>query len=86
MGVLPLQFKDGMTRKTLNLDGAELIDIAGVEAGLKPRLNLSCKITRANGQSQSISLLCRIDTLDEVEYFKNGGILHYVLRSMLKAA
>jgi aconitate hydratase len=86
MGVLPLQFKDGMTRKTLNLDGSELIDIAGVEAGLKPRLDLACRITRANGQSQIVSLLCRIDTLDEVEYFKNGGILHYVLRSMLKAA
>jgi len=75
-----------MTRKTLNLDGSELIDIAGVEAGLKPRLDLACRITRANGQSQIVSLLCRIDTLDEVEYFKNGGILHYVLRSMLKAA
>ena len=86
MGVLPLQFKDGATRKTLNLDGTEVIDITGVEAGIKPRMDLACKIARANGQSQTVSLLCRIDTLDEVEYFKNGGILHYVLRSMLKAA
>ena len=84
--MLPLQFTDGMTRKTLNLDGTETVDITGVEAGIKPRLDLACRIARADGQSQTISLLCRIDTLDEVEYFKNGGILHYVLRSMLKAA
>jgi aconitate hydratase len=49
-------------------------------------MDLACRIARADGQGQTISLLCRIDTLDEVEYFKNGGILHYVLRSMLKAA
>jgi len=86
MGVLPLLFKDGMTRKSLNLDGSEVFDITGVEAGLKPRMDVTCKITRANGKSETIQLLCRIDTAEEVEYFKNGGILHYVLRSLAKAA
>ena len=86
MGVLPLLFKDGMTRKSLNLDGSELFDITGVEAGLKPLMDVSCRITRADGKSETIKLLCRIDTAEEVEYFRNGGILHYVLRSLAKAA
>jgi aconitate hydratase len=86
MGVLPLVFKDGMTRKSLNLDGSEVFDITGVEAGLKPRMDVTCAITRANGKTETIKLLCRIDTAEEVEYYKNGGILHYVLRGLAKAA
>jgi aconitate hydratase len=86
MGVLPLVFKDGVTRKSLNLDGSEVFDIAGVEAGIKPLMDVSCTITRASGKSETIKLLCRIDTAEEVEYYKNGGILHYVLRSLAKAA
>jgi len=86
MGVLPLQFKDGTDRKTLKLDGTETFDITGVEAGLKPRMELTMTIRRADGTSQDVPVLCRIDTLDEVEYYKNGGILQYVLRNMLKAA
>ncbi|MCC7305747.1 MAG: aconitate hydratase AcnA [Alphaproteobacteria bacterium] len=86
MGVLPLQFKDGMTRQTLKLDGTEKFDIAGIEKGLKPRQDVEVVITRADGKKETIRVLCRIDTLDEIEYFKNGGILHYVLRSMTKAA
>jgi aconitate hydratase len=86
MGVLPLQFKGGMTRQSLKLAGGELFDIEGVAAGLKPRMGLRCRIHRADGGTEEIELLCRIDTLDEVEYFRHGGILQYVLRSMMKAA
>lgn len=86
MGVLPLQFKDGVSGKTLKLDGTETFDIAGIAEGLKPRTDLACTITRADGSSETVSLLCRIDTLDELEYFRNGGILQYVLRNLMKAA
>ena len=86
MAVLPLQFKDGTTRQTLKLDGTETFDILGVAQGLKPRSELTCRIHRANGQTDEIKLLCRIDTLDELEYFRHGGILQYVLRQMMKAA
>jgi aconitate hydratase len=86
MGVLPLQFKDGTNRQTLMLDGSERYDILGVAAGLKPRIDLACRIHRADGKVDTVSLLCRIDTLDELEYFRHGGILQYVLRHMMKAA
>ncbi|MEN8195176.1 MAG: aconitate hydratase AcnA [Pseudomonadota bacterium] len=84
MGVLPLVFTGGATRKTLGLDGTELFDIAGVAEGLKPRAKLDCTITRADGTAETISLLCRIDTLDELDYYRNGGILQYVLRNLAK--
>ena len=86
MGVLPLQFKDGMSRQSLKLDGTEVFDITGVELGLTPRKDIDVKITRADGSSETIQVMLRIDTLDEVEYYKNGGILQYVLRSMIKQA
>ena len=86
MGVLPLQFKDGMTRKTLGLDGSEMFDIAGIAAGIKPRMDVTCRITRKDGSAQNVTLLCRIDTLDEVEYYRHGGILPYVLRNLAKSA
>jgi aconitate hydratase len=86
MGVLPLQFKDGMTRATLNLKGDESFDIEGIERELKPRMDILVTIHRADGAKESVQVVCRIDTLDEIEYYKNGGILHYVLRSMAKAA
>ncbi len=86
MGVLPLQFKDGTDRKSLGLDGTELFDVTGVEAGLKPRMDLELTIHRADGSVAKVPVLCRIDTLDEVDYYKHGGILQYVLRSLLKAA
>ena len=86
MGVLPLQFKDGTDRKSLKLDGAERFDILGIAAGLKPRIDLPCRIHRADGKVETVPLLCRIDTLDELEYFRHGGILQYVLRSMMKVA
>ncbi|MCW8305907.1 aconitate hydratase AcnA [Acidiphilium sp. PA] len=85
MGILPLVFKDGMTRKTLALKGDETIDILGLEH-LSPRMDIEMLIHRANGSTDRASLLCRVDTKDEVMYYENGGILHYVLRNMAKAA
>lgn len=86
MGVLPLEFKDGMTRADLKLTGDETFAITGVAAGLKPRMDVALTITRADGSKTEVTLRCRIDTLDEVDYFKHGGILPYVLRSLIKQA
>ncbi|MFM2043494.1 MAG: aconitate hydratase 1 [Pseudomonadota bacterium] len=82
MGILALQFKPGTNRQSLKLDGTETFDITGVEAGLKPRMDLTMTITRADGTVDTVDLLCRIDTLDEVDYYKHGGILQYVLRGL----
>ena len=82
MGVLPATFEEGVTRKTLSLDGSEVIDIIGLDGHVEPRMRLSCRITRADGATEEVPLLCRIDTANEVNYFKNGGILHYVLRQL----
>ncbi len=86
MGVLPLQFKDGMTRKTLNLTGAETFAFTGLSTGIRPRMDVPVRISRPDGSHQDIAVTCRIDTLDEVEYFRHGGILPYVLRNLMKAA
>ena len=86
MGVLPLQFTDGASRQSLGLTGEEQLDILGIEAGLEPRIDLTCRIHRPDGSVQEIKLLCRIDTADELEYYRNGGILHYVLRNLNKEA
>ena len=85
MGVLPLQFPEGVNRKTLNLNGAETFDLFGLSGGVQPRMTITLVIHRADGVTESVALLCRIDTLDEVEYYRNGGILHYVLRQLLAA-
>ncbi|MFQ5665764.1 MAG: aconitate hydratase, partial [Candidatus Binatia bacterium] len=82
MGVLPLQFQDGVTRKSLRLDGSEVFDITGIKAGIRPFMDLTARIVRADGSAQTVPLLCRIDTADEVEYYRHGGILHYVLRNL----
>ena len=84
MGVLPLVFKNGETRKSLNLDGTETIDITGIAGGIKPGMDVKMKITRKDGSTDETTLKCRIDTEDEAEYFKNGGILHYVLRNLAR--
>jgi aconitate hydratase len=84
MGVLPLQFAANVTRKTLNLDGSESFDITGLEGALEPRMQLRCVIGRANGSRDEIALTCRLDTREEVEYFRHGGLLHYVLRQRLQ--
>ncbi|MBN9022581.1 MAG: aconitate hydratase AcnA [Rhizobiales bacterium] len=82
MGVLPLVFTDGMSWKSLGLDGSETVSIQGIASGLQPRQILQAEIRFASGEARIVPLLCRIDTLDELEYFNNGGILHYVLRQL----
>ena len=84
MGVLPLQFAPGVTRKTLALDGSEVFDISGLAAGPAPRQAVPCTITRSDGSRIAITLLARLDTHHEVEYYRHGGILEYVVRSRLK--
>jgi len=81
MGVLPLQFADGVTRQTLKLDGSESFTIRGV-AGIRPRQDVEVLLTRADGTSEKFMTKCRIDTVNELEYFLNGGILQYVLRNL----
>ncbi|MBO1076352.1 aconitate hydratase AcnA [Roseomonas marmotae] len=81
MGVLPLVFKPGEDRKTLGITGEEIVDIEGLEE-LKARMVLGLVIHRPDGSVTRTDVQCRVDTADEVEYYKNGGILHYVLRSM----
>ena len=83
MGVLPLQFKEGFDRKKLNISGSELITIIDIDKGVNPRQEVPCEIKYKDGTSKTIKVLCRIDTENEVEYYKNGGILQYVLRNML---
>jgi aconitate hydratase len=80
MGVLPLQFAAGVTRKTLALRGDETFDIS---VGLSPRSELQCTLTRADGSSERLKLLSRLDTRRDVEYFRHGGLLHCVLRRRL---
>jgi aconitate hydratase len=82
MGVLPLEFMPGNDRQSIGLDGSEIVDIQGIENGIKPGMQIKAVIHRQDGSHDTVSLLCRIDTLNEVEYFANGGILHYVLRNM----
>jgi aconitate hydratase len=86
MGVLPLMFKDGDSRKTLGLRGTEVFDISGMGQGIDPGMDVTCTITRENGNRDSITLTCRIDTEDEVEYYRHGGILHFVLRNMAQGS
>ena len=81
MGVLPLQFAEGVDRKTLKLDGSETFTITGV-ADLRPRQDVTVTLTRADGTVVTFETRCRIDTVNELEYFLNGGILHYVLRKL----
>ncbi|NKJ43348.1 aconitate hydratase AcnA [Novosphingobium sp. SG720] len=81
MGVLPLQFLEGQTRQTLGLTGDDAFTIEGV-ANLQPRQTVTVKVTRADGSTFTFEALCRIDTANELEYFNNGGILHYVLRKL----
>ena len=83
MGILPLQFIDNMNRKNLNLIGSELISIIKLEDGIKPSDQVSVEIKYSSGEIKKINTLCRIDTKNELEYYKNGGILQYVLRNMI---
>jgi len=83
MGVLPLQFKEGVSAQTLKLDGTETYDVLGLGPDLKPQQDLTLKIARANGQVETVPVKCRIDTPIEIDYFQHGGILPYVLRQLI---
>jgi len=81
MGVLPLQFRDGESAASLGLDGTETFAISGV-AGIEPRQDVTVEVAREDGSVGSFIARCRIDTYNELEYFRSGGILHYVLRRL----
>jgi aconitate hydratase len=81
MGVLPLQFRDGENAETLGLDGSEKFSISGVP-GLQPRQDVEVVVRRQDKSEFTITARCRIDTYNELEYFRSGGILHYVLRRL----
>ncbi len=83
MGVLPLQFKEGINAQTLKLDGSETYDLLGVGPGLKPRQEITLRVTRINGAVEDVPVTCRIDTPIEVEYYQHNGILPFVLRQLL---
>jgi aconitate hydratase len=86
MGVLPLQFKADQSAQTLNLDGSETFDLEGLEgASVKPMQDVTLRVNRADGTSDEVTLTLRIDTPIEVEYYKAGGILPYVLRQLLNS-
>ena len=86
MGVIPFEFTGGDTRQSLGLTGDEMITITGLEGDLQPLSEVPCRIEFADGSSQEIALKCRIDTGIEKEYVEHGGVLHYVLRDLAKAA
>lgn len=81
MGVIPLQFTNGQTRKSLNLDGSEEVSLSGI-SDMKPKSKIMAQIKRSNGEVLNVELQSRIDTANELEYYKNSGILHYVLRKL----
>ena len=85
MGVLPLQFTDGVSRKSLKLDGTETFDLTGLDGEAKPGMSVTLVVHRADGSSEETQLVCRIDTLDELEYYRSGGILQYVLKNLAAA-
>ncbi|ENU33754.1 aconitate hydratase AcnA [Acinetobacter parvus] len=85
MGVLPLQFINEQTRQSLNLTGREVLSIYGLSDNIQPHQILDVEVVREDGSQEQFKVLCRIDTLNEVEYFKAGGILHYVLRNLIAA-
>ena len=83
MGILPVQFIDTINRKNLNLVGSELISVIEIENGINPSDKITLDIKYSSGEIKKIKTLCRIDTKNELEYYKNGGILQYVLRNMI---
>jgi aconitate hydratase len=83
MGVLPLQFKDGVNAQTLKLDGTETYDVVGLNASIKPQQDLTLRIARKNGEIVEVPVRCRIDTPIEIDYYQHGGILPYVLRQIV---
>jgi aconitate hydratase len=83
MGVLPCQFKEGTSAASLKLDGTESFDLTGLEHGVRPRQEVQLVVKRANGETEKVPLILRIDTAIEIDYYKHGGILPYMLRRLL---
>ncbi len=86
MGVLPLQFKDGVNAQTLGLDGTETYDVVGLDGGVKPQQDVTLVIHRAGGATEEVPVKLRIDTAIEIDYYQHGGILPYVLRQLISQA
>ena len=86
MGVIPFEFTNGDTRKSLGLLGSETVSIGELEGDITPQSMVPCKITFSNGDVKEITLKSRIDTAVEIEYLEHGGVLHYVLRNLAKAS
>ena len=86
MGVLPLQFKEGVNAQTLKLDGTETYDVVGLDANIKPQQDLTLNITRKDGKIENVPVSCRIDTPIEIDYYQHGGILPFVLRQLVAKA
>jgi aconitate hydratase len=86
MGVLPCQFKEGSGVQLLKLDGTETFDLVGLSEGIHPRQDLTLVIRRAGGETEDVPVTLRIDTAVEVDYYRHGGILPYVLRQLLSAS
>ena len=84
MGILPLQFREGVNAASLKLTGAETFDILGLDERLKPKQEAMLVIHRSGGTTEKISVIIRIDTPIEVDYYRHGGILPYVLRQLVK--
>jgi aconitate hydratase len=83
MGVLPCQFREGESAQSLGFDGTETFDLLGLSDDVKPRQELTLVVHRANGKIDQVPVVLRIDTAIEVDYYRNGGILQYVLRQLL---
>ncbi len=86
MGVLPLQFKDGVSDETLGLNGEEIFSLSGLNNELKPGQTIPMEIQKPDGSKQTVDLLLRIETEIEVDYYRHGGILQYVLRDIVSAS
>lgn len=82
MGVLPLVFEEGQSWQKLGLDGTETVTLTGLDGKMKPRMKVSARITFAGGRTKTVNLICRIDTVDELDYYRSGGILQYVLNNL----
>ncbi|NBQ83903.1 MAG: aconitate hydratase, partial [Alphaproteobacteria bacterium] len=82
MGVLPLQFAEGVSRESLGLDGSEVFDLTGIAGCITPGMTVTLKATKTDGAVVEAALKCRIDTAGEADYYRHGGILPYVLRSL----
>jgi aconitate hydratase len=85
MGVLPLQFKEGVNAQTLKLDGTEIVSVSGLSNNVKPRQDVTLEIARKDGSTEKVPVILRIDTPIEIDYYRHGGILPFVLRDILGA-